>query len=102
MIFQRLDSRNLRKTEEMNMPRKAKKKFAYQSFYKVCKYRLIESDGDKCKPFQELINKGHEVEAACQLDLCPLLWENRAAALGEIGLREEICVVADDDTQLES
>ncbi len=85
------------------MPRKAKKKFAYQSFYKVCKYRLDETDGAKCKPFQELTNQGHDVEAACQMDLCPLLWEKRAAALGEIGLREEICVVAgDDDSHEES
>ena len=84
------------------MQRKAKKKFAYNSFYKVCKYRLDETDGAKCKPFQELINKGHDVKADCQWDLCPLLLENRAAALGEIGLREEICVVADDDSREEA
>jgi hypothetical protein len=77
------------------MPKKAKRKFAYESFHKVCRYRLSDGEDAACKPFKELKDKGHDVETGCQMDLCPLLWEERAAALGEIGLRENICVVSE-------
>jgi len=60
----------------------------------VCRYRLSDGEDAECKPFKELKDKGHDVETGCQMDPCPLLWEERAAALGEIGLRENICVVA--------
>jgi hypothetical protein len=55
------------------------------------------SDGEdaECKPFKKLKDKEHDVETDCQTDPCPLLWEERAAALGGIGLRENICVVAE-------
>jgi hypothetical protein len=61
----------------------------------VCGYRLSDGENAECKPFKKLKDKGHDVETGCQMDPCPLLWKERAAAPGEIGLRENICVVAE-------
>jgi len=77
------------------MPKKTKRKFSYDSFHKVCRYRLSDGEDAAWKPFKELKDKGHDMETGCQMDSCPLLWEERAAALGEIGPTENICVVVE-------